>query len=246
MAEMCGDPFGVVVVGRDDVATSIVKLVHASGHRATLLDQAGAAIAAADLVIQCGPESLQDRRSQLRAIAAYATDSVVIGCCTLVLPLSELRADLPRADQIVGTHFMHPADRLRLCEVILPPETKPATERRLAELLDALGVDAVVARDAAGFVLNRLLLPVLFDAVRLVEAGCASMDDIDLAMRRGCGWPAGPFEILDLVGLDVAASCGSIVAERLDDERFEPPSSLQELVAQGRVGRSCGAGFRAH
>src|SRR5205085_3131753 len=148
-----------------------------------------------------------------------------------------------RGDRVVGIHFFNPPPVMKLVELtpsILTSEDTLGFARGFAE---RLGKTSVVAKDHAGFIVNRLLLPYLFDAIRLYDEGFATKEDIDAAISLGLGHPMGPLTLMDLIGLDTMLAVGEVLHGEFREERFAPPPLLRRMVSAGKLGRKSGAGF---
>jgi 3-hydroxybutyryl-CoA dehydrogenase len=148
-----------------------------------------------------------------------------------------------RPERVCGIHFFNPAPVLPLVEVVRPITASDETIHRALKFVRSVGKDGVQVLDRAGFIVNALLFPYLNNAIRMLEAGTASMEDIDTAMKGGCNFPMGPFALLDLVGLDTSLSILTTLHESFGDANFSPRPMLRDLVAQGRLGRKTKAGF---
>lgn len=214
-------------------------------HHDVQLAQDVTALAACPVVIDATPEQA-GKAQVLEAIAEHARPGALLGTLTLATPVGSLtdRDDLRR--RLVGFHFMNPPHRLRFCELVLTRTVAPAVVDRARALLADLGVSAIEVKDSSGFVLNRALIPFLFSAVRLVEEGIATPEDIDRSFVEGCAHPMGPLRILDLIGLDVAIRIGEHLADTTGGASCRPPDLLYALVAQGRRGRATGAGLHRY
>jgi 3-hydroxybutyryl-CoA dehydrogenase len=154
-----------------------------------------------------------------------------------------MAATTKRADRFVGLHFFNPVPLMKLVEVIRSPLTSKPTFEKAVEFAASLGKTPVRATDRTGFVVNRLLVPYLLDAIRALEEGCASVVDIDEGMRLGCGHPMGPLTLLDFVGLDTTYSIANIMFDEFREKRFAPPPLLKRMVQAGLLGRKSGKGF---
>jgi 3-hydroxybutyryl-CoA dehydrogenase len=151
-----------------------------------------------------------------------------------------------RPQDVVGLHFFNPAPVMKLVEVVRTVATADDVVATALAVCEALGKHPVVCGDRAGFIVNALLFPYLNDAVRMLEANYATADDIDVAMKTGCGLPMGPFELLDVVGLDVSLSIQRTLFLEFREPGFAPAPRLEHLVTAGYLGRKTGRGFRAH
>ena len=168
----------------------------------------------------------------------------ILGSNTSSIPIARLAAATSRPEQVVGIHFFNPAPVMRLVEVIPAVTTSPETLRIVREYAsDQLGKKVVLSRDQAGFVVNGLLTPYLMSAVRMLESGVATREDIDMAIKLGTNHPMGPFELADFIGLDTICEIGKVLYEEFKDPSAAPPPLLIRLVEAGWTGRKSGRGF---
>jgi 3-hydroxybutyryl-CoA dehydrogenase len=196
------------------------------------------ALVPADVVIEAVPEVFDLKADVLRRAQGSL---LVTNTSTLsITALARACGDPPR---LIGMHFFNPVHRMRLVEVIVGEATEPGAVDAALALASTLGKDAVVVRDAPGFVTSRLGLLLGNEAMRMVEDGVASAQDIDKAMRLGYGHPMGPLELADLVGLDARLNNVRSMHAQSGDDRYAPPAILERLVADGRLGRKSGEGF---
>jgi 3-hydroxybutyryl-CoA dehydrogenase len=200
-------------------------------------------LADSDLVLESVVENPAVKKEVLAALDEVCRSDTIIGTNTSTLKVGELASATKRADQVCGIHFFNPAPVMPLVEIVRTEQTSPATiamARAFAETCDKTVVDV---EDRAGFIVNALLFPYLNNAVKLLEAGTASRDDIDTAMKGGCNYPMGPLELLDLVGLDTSLSILRALHAEYGDANFEPAARLVKLVDDGHLGRKTGHGF---
>ena len=193
-------------------------------------------LAACGLIVEAVAEDLELKRDLHRRLGELAMPEALLSTTTSALPVMELAAASGRPDRFAAVHFFNPVEKMQLVELAFPDEASAETRRRFRELCERLGKTAVEVPDSPGFVVNRLLFPYLFDAVRLLEVGGLEPEALDDCMRLGAGHPMGPLALLDFVGLDVAAAIGEAIG-------VEVPARVRELVAQGRLGRKAGGGF---
>lgn len=205
-----------------------------------------AAVEGCHAVIDATPQPPARKRSALRTICERTTADVVIGTVTLAQPVADLVPGAKAASRVLGFHFMNPPHRLRFCELVVPTAAAPDMVDRSRTLLNRLGVGVVEVADASGFVLNRALIPFLFSAVRLLEQGSATAEDIDRCFIEGCAHPMGPLRILDHIGLDVAIGIGEQIAAATGDCAYTPPDLLYARAASGQLGRRSGAGLHRY
>jgi len=197
----------------------------------------------ADLVVEAIPEILDYKISLFADLDRICKPQTVLATNTSSLPVTALAAATGRPGRVVGLHFFNPAPVMRLVEVVGTVVTDAAVVPEITELARRLGKTPVTVGDRAGFVANRLLLPCLNQAAVLLEQGVAGCDDIDAVMRLGVGLPMGPFELLDLIGLDTAYEIMGALFDETRDRRHAPAPMLRELVAARRLGRKSGCGF---
>jgi 3-hydroxybutyryl-CoA dehydrogenase len=200
-------------------------------------------LAASDLIVEAIVERLDAKREALSALDALCGPTTVFASNTSSLTIIDIAMGTGRPDRCVGLHFFNPVPVMKLVEVVSTLLTSESTLNRAHEFVRALGKEAIDCRDASGFIVNRLLVPFLLDAIRAHEESLGSVADIDKGMRLGCGHPMGPFELLDFVGLDTTLLIADIMFEEFRERRFAPPPSLKRLVAAGRLGRKSGHGF---
>jgi 3-hydroxybutyryl-CoA dehydrogenase len=195
-----------------------------------------AELAGASFVIEAIVEDPSAKAALASELGARLGDDAILATTTSSLSVSELAAASGRPDRFVGLHVFNPVPKMDLIELAFPPEATEATRARARALCEALGKTAVEVPDTAGFVVNRLLFPYLFDAVRLMERTGLDAEAIDTCMRLGAGHPLGPLAVLDLVGLDVSATIGRTI-------EVEVPERIERMIADGALGRKAGRGF---
>jgi len=226
--------------GRLDAAAADDALAHI----ATASDDA--AIAAADLVIDAVAEDIDVKADLFQRIDKVAKPGAVLATTTSSLPVVELAAATSRPQDVIGMHFFNPANVMKLVEVVTTVSTAPDVTATALAVSTALGKTPVLCGDRAGFIVNYLLFPYLNDAVRMLQEHYASADDIDTAMKLGCALPMGPFELLDVVGLDVSLAIQRRLFEEFREPSFAPAMMLEQLVTAGYLGRKAGRGFRVY
>ncbi|MDQ5832010.1 MAG: 3-hydroxyacyl-CoA dehydrogenase family protein [Actinomycetota bacterium] len=192
-----------------------------------------------DLVVEAISEDAATKGELYERLAGVLGSGAVLATTTSSLSVDELARASGRPERFAALHVFNPVDRMELVELCFPVVASAETRRRLHELCERLGKTAVEVPDAAGFVVNRLLFPYLFDAVRLLERHDMEPESIDTCMKLGAGHPMGPLALLDFVGLDVAAAIGESIGA-------EVPPRLRELIVEGRLGRKAGRGFYAY
>ena len=203
-------------------------------------------LADADLVVEAVVEDLTVKRALFANLDEICKPGAVLATTTSSLPVIECAAATARAADVVGMHFFNPASIMKLVEVVSTVSTAPAAEATVLEVCARIGKHPVRCSDRAGFIVNALLFPYLNDAVRMLEAHYATSEDIDSAMKVGCGYPMGPFELLDVVGLDVSLAIQRTLYLEFREPGFAPAPLLEHLVTAGRLGRKTGKGFREY
>ncbi|WP_098960874.1 3-hydroxyacyl-CoA dehydrogenase family protein [Pseudonocardia sp. N23] len=197
-----------------------------------------------DLVVEAVAEELDVKRAVFGALDDICKPGVILATTTSSLPVVECAAATSRPADVVGLHFFNPAPVMKLVEVVSTVTTDPGVSATAVALCEKLGKVAVSCGDRAGFIVNALLFPYLNDAVKMLEAHYATADDIDAAMKTGCALPMGPFELLDVVGLDVSLAIEKSLFLEFRQSGFAPAPLLEHLVTAGRLGRKTGHGFR--
>ncbi|HEX5497064.1 MAG TPA: 3-hydroxybutyryl-CoA dehydrogenase [Mycobacteriales bacterium] len=203
-------------------------------------------LAGADLVIEAVVEDLSVKQALFANFDEICRPGTVFATCTSSLPVVECAAATGRPADVVGMHFFNPAPVMGLVEVVHTVRTSDETVATALAVCERLGKHPVTCADRAGFIVNALLFPYLNDAVRMLEAHYATADDIDSAMKVGCGYPMGPFDLLDVVGLDVALAIQRTLYLEFREPGFAPAPLLEHLVTAGYLGRKAGRGFRDH
>ncbi|MCY4599580.1 MAG: 3-hydroxybutyryl-CoA dehydrogenase [Acidobacteria bacterium] len=200
-------------------------------------------LAAADVVVEAIVENLGVKREMLAALEAVIGPHALVASNTSSLCITEMAAAMRHPDRFLGLHFFSPVPVMKLVEVIRGLATSDDTYRRGMEFAASLGKDPVTAPDRPGFIVNRLLIPYLLDAIRAHESGVGTIEDIDKGMMMGCGHPMGPFTLLDFIGLDTTYYIAGIMYEEFRDPAYAPPPLLRRMVTAGRLGRKSGRGF---
>jgi 3-hydroxybutyryl-CoA dehydrogenase len=176
-------------------------------------------------------------------VAGAAPSHAILATNTSSLPVSEIASGNPAAPRIVGMHFFNPVPIMKLLELVVADATAEGTVAGARAFGERLGKEVITVRDAPGFASSRLGICIAMEAIRMVEQGVASPEDIDRAMVHGYGHPMGPLRLTDLVGLDVRMAIAEHLARALASPWFEPPALLRRMVAEGRLGRKSGRGF---
>jgi 3-hydroxybutyryl-CoA dehydrogenase len=204
------------------------------------------ALAGCDVVIEAVVEDLDVKNALWRELNGHCAAHTIFASNTSSLTIAAMAAASGRADRLVGLHFFNPVPLMRLVEVVRTITTSDATFDRALSLVRQLGKQPVVARDSSGFVVNRLLIPYMLDAIRALENGVGTIADIDAGMQLGAGHPMGPFTLLDFVGLDTVERVAEVMFDEYREQRFAPPPLLRRLVRAGHLGRKAGRGFYDH
>jgi 3-hydroxybutyryl-CoA dehydrogenase len=216
-------------------AAGILSRVHPTGELEDLAD--------CDLVIESVVEDLAVKKALFRELDRLTKRDAILATNTSTLPVVELAMETSRPELVCGIHFFNPAAAMKLVEVVVPITASPSTIEVVHSFVEKCGKQAVEVKDRAGFVVNALLFPYLNHAMRLLETNVATMEGIDTAMVGGCGFPMGPFALLDLVGLDTSLAILEALHGESGDAACVPAPILRRMVAAGRFGRKTGHGF---
>ncbi len=196
-----------------------------------------------DIVIEAIIENIEEKRKLFGALDKICKPETIFSSNTSSLTIIEMAAATKRQDRFGGTHFFNPVPVMKLVEVVKTISTSDATVERLKAFGESLGKTVVIAKDSAGFIVNLLLVPYLLDAIRALESGVATRDDIDNGMKLGCGHPMGPLTLLDFIGLDTTYYIANILFDEYKEPRYAPPPLLKRMVLAGQFGRKSGKGF---
>lgn len=196
-----------------------------------------------DLVIEVILENMEEKLRLFPMLDTILKPEALILSNTSSLNITQMGAITKRPDKCGGLHFFNPAPIMKLVEVVKTISTSEETIEQVQQFARSLGKTPVLARDTAGFIVNFLLIPYLISAIRMLENGMASRDDIDAAMKLGCGYPMGPFTLLDYVGLDTTLWAAEAIYEEYKDPLYAPPPLLRRMVLSGMTGRKSGHGF---
>ncbi len=241
-----------VARGRAAIEKSLAKLVEkgrlAPSDRDAALARLSfttdlAAAAGSDLVIEAVTEDLALKNRLWAELDGLCPPGTIFASNTSSIPIGSMAAGTRRPDRFVGLHFFNPVALMPLVEVVRPAAASRETFERSLAFARSLGKETVVAKDAPGFIVNLLLVPYLLDAVRALENGVGTVVDIDTAMRLGCGYPMGPFTLLDVVGIDTVVRISEIMLAEYHDPRYSAPALIRRMAAAGRYGRKSGKGF---
>ncbi len=198
------------------------------------------------LVIEAATENLDLKRRVLQQIAAQVSADCVIASNTSSLSITELAASVSSPERFIGLHFFNPVPVMGLIEVIRGLQTSDATHALALELAQRLGKTAITAGNRPGFVVNRILVPMINEAILVFQEGLASAEDIDAGMRLGCNQPIGPLALADLIGLDTLLAIIEAFYDGFNDSKYRPAPLLKEMVAAGYLGRKTGRGFHTY
>jgi len=200
-------------------------------------------LANCDLVIEAMTEELGAKLEMWREVDELVKDDAIFATNTSSLAVIDQAASTSRPDRFCGMHFFNPAQVMPLLEVVQTVTTSEETLKTAFEVGEKLGKTTVHAKDKTGFIVNRLLVPYMLDAIRAYEEGVGTVDQIDTAMKAGANYPMGPFTLLDFVGLDTTKSIADIMFDEYRERRFAAPPTLRKMVAAGYYGRKSGKGF---
>lgn len=196
-----------------------------------------------DLIIEAVPEILDLKRSTYTTLSGVCRDDVIMSSNTSSLSIVEMAVVTKHPERFVGLHFFNPVPRMELVEVVRTIVTSDDVFNQVFAFAGTLGKKPIAATDKPGFIVNRLLVPYLLDAIRAYEQGFGSIEDIDKGMQLGCGYPMGPFTLLDFVGLDTTYYIANIMFDEFKDARYAAPTLLKRMVMAGMYGRKSGKGF---
>lgn len=223
-------------VSEADRDAALARLAAADGDLAT-------AAQSADLVVEAVPEKLELKQSIFKTLGESAPAHAILATNTSSLPITEIAKASGAPDRVLGMHFFNPVHLMKLLELVKTEDTSDAVVAQAQAIGDAMGKTSVVVKDSPGFATSRLGLVLGLEAIRMVEEGVASAQDIDTALELGYRHPMGPLKLTDLVGLDVRLGIAEHLANVLDDRRFQPPQLLRDMVAEGKLGKKSGQGF---
>ncbi len=196
-----------------------------------------------DVVIEAVVENMEEKLRLFPALDKVLKPEALLLSNTSSLNITQMGAVTKRAAQVCGLHFFNPAPVMKLVEIVRTISTSDETIETVKDFARSLGKSPVIAKDTAGFIVNFLLIPYLLAAIRMLENGMATREDIDLAMKLGCGYPMGPLTLLDYVGLDTTMWAAEAIYEEYKDSLYAPPPLLRRMVLSGMLGRKSGKGF---
>lgn len=214
----------------------------AAAERLHLVPELEPAVNAADLIIEAVPENLELKTELFAQADLFCPAEAILASNTSSISISKLAANVERRDRFVGMHFFNPPHVMKLIEIVRGERTADETVEQVRAVAEAMGKTPIIVRDSPGFATSRLGVAIGLEAIRMLEEGVASAEDIDRAMELGYNHPMGPLRLTDLVGLDVRLGIAEYLAATLGP-RFEPPQLLRELVSQGKLGKKSGEGF---
>jgi 3-hydroxybutyryl-CoA dehydrogenase len=200
-------------------------------------------IATCDLIIESVVENLDVKIALFNELNDVISDHTILATNTSTLSVQDLAMEMSRPERVCGIHFFNPAPTMSIVEVVRPLSASDETMNAVIAFVAACGKEPVVVKDQAGFVVNALLFPYLNNAIRLLEHDVASKEDIDAAMKGGCGFPMGPFALLDLVGLDTSLAILDALYAEFAEPNYAPVPLLRQMVNEGHLGRKSGTGF---
>ena len=196
-----------------------------------------------DLVIEAAIEDLQLKKELFAQLDQLCPPQAILTSNTSSIPIIQLATATKRSDRVLGMHFFNPVQTMQLVELVRTLTTSDETLEAVRAVGERLGKRMIVSKDRAGFIVNYLLVPYMLDAVRMLEQGFASKEDIDVGMMLGASYPMGPFTLLDFVGLDTAVHVADVLFEEFKESRFAVPTLLRQMVAAGWLGRKSRRGF---
>jgi len=242
----------LVDAGRQRIETSTTRAVERGkldpGEREEVLGRISGTtdvpdLADVDLVIEAATEDPEIKRAIFRQLDEITRPEVVLASNTSSIPIADLGAATKRPDRVIGMHFFNPVPLMDLIEIVKSITTSDDTVEFARDYAAVLGKTAVLSGDRAGFIVNTLLIPYLNDAMRMLQDGFATREDLDAAIQLGLNHPMGPLRLADLIGLDTCLHIADVLYEEYRDPRFAPPPLLRRMVTAGQLGRKSGRGF---
>jgi 3-hydroxybutyryl-CoA dehydrogenase len=230
------------------MATAVERGKLADTERSAALDRLSGTtkledLAQCDLVIEAATENPELKKRTFAELDQVCPAHTILASNTSSIPIIQMATSTRRPDKVLGMHFMNPVPVMRLIEYVRTLTTSDETLSSAREFGESLGKRIIVSKDRAGFIVNFLLIPYLTEAVRMLEQGFASKEDIDVGMMLGTSYPMGPFTLLDYVGLDTTLYIADILFDEFRESRFAAPTLLRQMVAAGYLGRKTGRGF---
>lgn len=228
--------------------SSLARAKISDEERAAALERIGTTtalsdLAGCDLVIEAITENLAAKRELFSELDRICPPATLFASNTSAISIIDMATVTQRADRFAGLHFFNPVPVMKLVELVRSIATSDETVAALRAFGERLGKTVVLAKDTPGFIVNRLLIPYLIDAVRLLEQGVATREEIDAGMKLGCSHPMGPLQLIDFVGLDTTYYVALVMYEEFKEPRFAPPPLLKQMVSAGYLGRKTGRGF---
>lgn len=227
------------MVAKEKITAEEAEAVFARIHGSTDIN----IIADADLVIEAATEDMEAKKALFAELDKLCKPETIIATNTSSLSITEIAAATGRPDKVIGMHFFNPVPAMKLVEVINGLVTSEETNKIVTELAVELGKTPVQVKEAPGFVVNRVLIPMINEAIGIYNEGIASAADIDTAMKLGCNHPMGPLALGDLIGLDVCLAIMEVLYTEFGDPKYRPNILLRQMVAAGKLGMKSGAGF---
>ena len=202
-----------------------------------------AALGSANMVIEAATENLELKLKILRQVGAHVGKDAIVATNTSSISITQLGAVLVAPDRFIGIHFFNPVPVMSLLEVIRGVQTSDATHAATMDFARTVGKSPITVRNSPGFVVNRILCPMINEAIFVLQEGLASAEDVDAGMRLGCNHPIGPLALADMIGLDTLLSIMRVLYDEFSDPKYRPAPLLREMVAAGRLGRKSKRGF---
>jgi 3-hydroxybutyryl-CoA dehydrogenase len=241
--------------GRDKIAKGLDKLVEKgkldAAKRSEIVERirpvAGAAdLGPADLVVEAATENFDLKVKLLASIDAAMKPGAILASNTSSISITKLAAATKRPSLVAGMHFMNPVPVMKLCEIVRGVQSSEETVATVTALARKLGKTTIVSKDAPGFLVNRVLIPLINEACFALQEGVGSPEDLDLGAKLGLNHPMGPLELADLIGLDTCLAIAEVLHREIGDDKYRPATNLRNLVAAGWLGRKTGRGFYAY
>lgn len=196
-----------------------------------------------DLIIEASAEDIEIKKDVFKNLSEICDDNTIFTTNTSSLSIDELAKVTDRPDKFIGMHFFNPVHKMELIEVVVSDETSAVTQDVIMKFARELDKKPIVVKNSPGFIVNRYLLPQINEAIRMLERGIASKEDIDSAIKLGLNHPMGPFELADFIGLDVCQSILEVLEKGFEDEKYKPAKMLYEMINDGKLGIKSGEGF---
>ena len=211
--------------------------------RLQLVNELEPAVHHTDLIIEAVPENFELKKELFAQADLFCSEETILASNTSSLSITKLASNVERRDRFVGLHFFNPPHAMKLIEIVRGERTSDETVARVRAVAEKMGKEPIVVRDSPGFATSRLGVAIGLEAIRMLEQGFASREDIDLGMMLGTSYPMGPFTLLDFVGLDTTLYIADVLFDEFKDSRFAAPTLLRQMVAAGYLGRKTGRGF---